>query len=64
MFHAGTDGQGASTEYNNDYFVWGASLTACPDCDAQNVPEPLTMSLFGAGLAGVAILRRRKKYAD
>ncbi|HET7084379.1 MAG TPA: DUF4082 domain-containing protein [Rhizomicrobium sp.] len=29
--------------------------------DAQKVPEPLTVSLFGAGLAGVAAMRRRKK---
>jgi hypothetical protein len=61
MFRAGTDGQGAGEGYNNDYLVWGATLTACPDCDTQNVPEPVTMSLFGAGLAGVAILRRRRK---
>jgi hypothetical protein len=25
------------------------------------VPEPITMSLFGAGLAGVAALRRRRQ---
>jgi len=25
------------------------------------VPEPFTLSLFGAGVAGVAALRRRKK---
>ena len=25
------------------------------------VPEPLTLSLFGAGLAGVAALRRRRR---
>ena len=29
--------------------------------DAHAVPEPLTLSLFGAGLAGAAALRRRKK---
>lgn len=28
--------------------------------DFTKVPEPMTMSLFGAGLAGVAALRRRK----
>ena len=28
-----------------------------------NVPEPLTMSVFGAGLVGAAVLRRRKKKA-
>jgi len=27
------------------------------------VPEPVTMSLFGAGLAGAFIARRRKKQA-
>jgi hypothetical protein len=24
-------------------------------------PEPLTLSLFGAGLAGAAVLRRRRR---
>jgi hypothetical protein len=28
---------------------------------ASNVPEPFTLSLFGAGLAGAAAMRRRKK---
>jgi hypothetical protein len=28
--------------------------------DRTAVPEPLTLSLFGAGLAGAAALRRRK----
>jgi hypothetical protein len=27
----------------------------------EAVPEPLTLSLFGAGLAGVFAMRRRKK---
>lgn len=61
MFRAGTDGQGASSDDNNDYLVWGATLAACPDCHTENVPEPLTLSLFGGGLAGAAILRRRKR---
>ena len=29
----------------------------------QNVPEPITLSLFGAGLAGAVAMRRRKKKA-
>ena len=29
--------------------------------DSVGVPEPLSLSLFGAGLAGVAAMRRRKK---
>jgi hypothetical protein len=28
---------------------------------AEGVPEPITLSLFGAGLAGAAAIRRRKK---
>ena len=34
-------------------------LTAAPM--ATGVPEPVTLSLFGAGLAGMAAIRRRKK---
>ena len=33
----------------------------CPDCHTENVPEPMTLSLIGAGLAGAAALRRRRK---
>ncbi len=44
-----------------------ASLTYTSACQTQGqmfvkaVPEPLTLSLFGAGLAGAAALRRRRK---
>ncbi|HKU66116.1 MAG TPA: PEP-CTERM sorting domain-containing protein [Rhizomicrobium sp.] len=31
--------------------------------DKRTVPEPFTIGLFGAGLAGVALLRRRRKKA-
>jgi hypothetical protein len=36
---------------------------ACPGggtIDMVTIPEPLTLSLFGAGLAGAAAMRRRK----
>ena len=39
--------------YNGDYFSSSFVLSA--------VPEPITLSLFGAGLAGAAAMRRRKK---
>lgn len=37
-----------------------ASITAL-NFQADTVPEPFTLSLFGAGLAGAAALRRRKR---
>lgn len=33
------------------------------DTPISNVPEPITLSLFGAGLAGAVAMRRRKKAA-
>ncbi len=33
----------------------------CPTCHVENIPEPLTLSLFGAGLVGGFALRRRRK---
>ena len=32
----------------------------CPG--PQNIPEPITLSLFGAGLAATAVLRRRRRH--
>ena len=32
-----------------------------PTPGPAGIPEPMTLSLFGAGLAGLAVLRRRKK---
>ena len=45
-FSGGTQG------VNNDYFFHS-------DAD-ERVPEPITLSIFGAGLVGAAALRRRK----
>jgi len=38
----------------------------CPTCGTNGnlVPEPLTLSLFGAGVAGVVALRRRRRSND
>jgi len=35
----------------------------CPTCHVNNVPEPVTLSLFGVGLAGAAAARRLRKKA-
>jgi len=59
---------------NNAYFVadisnpnGGNPLTgrigATIGTTTTNVPEPMTLSLFGAGLAGATMLRRKKKTA-
>ena len=39
-------------------------IVAIPGIPLRNVPEPLTLSLFGAGIAGVAAYRRRRKKLD
>jgi hypothetical protein len=41
----------------------GQTGPATTTTTTNNVPEPITLSLFGAGLAGAAALRRRRKKA-
>ena len=60
---------------NGDGAYFAADLTDGSDTGAQawktrststritEVPEPLTLSLFGAGFAGIAAMRRRRKVA-
>jgi hypothetical protein len=43
--------------------VVGVPPPNCPSCGVNDfpTPEPITLSLFGVGLAGVAVLRRRRR---
>ncbi|MEO5953823.1 MAG: PEP-CTERM sorting domain-containing protein [Chloroflexia bacterium] len=46
---------GSDFDYNDLIFAFANTAIV-------GVPEPLTLSLFGAGLAGAALMRRRKKH--
>ena len=43
--------------------AWTTRNTPTTRITVTEVPEPLTLSLFGAGVAGVAAMRRRRKVA-
>ena len=47
----------------NSFAEFTAAITAKLSVELTKTPEPLTMSLFGAGLIGAAALRRRKAKA-
>jgi len=49
-------GQGSDFDYNDLIFAFANTAVV-------GVPEPLTLSLFGAGLAGAAWMSRRRKSA-
>lgn len=50
-----------ATEDANGNFTYFATPNIYNGISPEGVPEPLTLSLFGVGLAGAAALRRRRK---
>jgi hypothetical protein len=54
LFYADIEQTGAALTFG----VTTEGITGAPP---TGVPEPLTLGIFGAGLAGVAALRRRKR---
>jgi PEP-CTERM motif len=50
--------QGTANSHCFQSSTWGVCGTN--NLDATAIPEPVTLSLFGAGLAGAAAIRRRK----
>lgn len=56
-FEDRTAAQGGDFDYNDLIFAF-ANTVAGP---TSTIPEPLTLSMFGAGIAGAAWLRRRRK---
>jgi uncharacterized protein (TIGR03118 family) len=58
----GNNGNGGSTQ--KLYFTAGPNEESDGLFGVIYVPEPFTLSLFGAGLAGTIAIRRRRKKAD
>lgn len=49
------------TENANGTFDWFPGGNVYHGTSPENVPEPVTLSLFGAGLVGATAIRRRKR---
>lgn len=67
IYHAGDKGPEGLLAYSDGSNYWLAvaneisMTTTLYNLNVQPVPEPATMLLFGSGLAGLGMLRRRKK---
>ncbi len=51
-----------NSNYNMAWISWGqATITRNITAPTQSIPEPSVISIFGLGIVGISLLRRRKK---